>query len=132
VFRCETDIKRKRNALSVSPSTSICGKTGLEDLSSRSFPSEHFSGPRAGIKGDGAGERIEILYVVSLYHGTVEGEMSVAQILVNIFSRVHFQTLCGCAPLPSCTPKVPPLTVIAERSQFLPILCLIVSSLQVT
>jgi hypothetical protein len=57
---------------------------------------------------------------------TVEGELGVAGFLVNYFSGVHFQTLCGCAPLPGCTPKVPLLIVIAERSQFLPILRLTV------
>jgi hypothetical protein len=35
--------------------------TGLEDLSSRSFPSEHFSGPRAGIKG-GWSRKADMLY----------------------------------------------------------------------
>jgi hypothetical protein len=43
--------------------------------------------------------------------------------LVNYFSGVHFQPLVAVHPLPSVqSSKVPLLIVIAERSQFLPIL----------
>jgi len=55
-----------------------------------------------------------ILILITL--DTVEGELGVAGFLVNYFSGVPFPGSCGCAPLSYCIPKVPLLSVIAERS----------------
>lgn len=46
---------------------------------------------------------------------TVEGEMGVAEFLVNFFKRGPFLGPCGFASLPGCTLKVPSSIVITAR-----------------